>query len=116
MLETIPFIGNLTGSLLAVLMVVVQGGSNFMIMGVIIAYAAVQFIQSYIIQPLVVGKKVDINPLVTIAGLVLSELIWGIPGMVLAIPLMGILKIVFDNVEQLHPLGFLMGEVEKPKK
>ncbi|TKK71632.1 AI-2E family transporter [Ilyomonas limi] len=112
-LETVPFVGNITGTLLAILMTIVQGGSNTMIVGVIITYAAVQFIQTYLLEPLVVGKKVDINPLITIAGLVLAELIWGIPGMVLAIPLMGIAKIIFDNVEPLQPLGFLMGKVEK---
>lgn len=112
-LETVPFIGNITGTLLTMLMTIIQGGSNMMVLGIAVTYVTVQFLQTYILEPLVVGKKVDINPLITIAGLVLAELIWGIPGMVLAIPLMGIAKIIFDNIESLQPLGFLMGGVEK---
>jgi predicted PurR-regulated permease PerM len=112
-LETIPFIGNITGTLLTVLMAVAQGGGGSMVLGVIITYFTVQFIQTYFLETIIVGGGVNVNPLITIAGLIVGELIWGIPGMVLTIPLLGIAKIVFDNVEQLKPLGFLMGEVKK---
>lgn len=112
-LETIPFIGNLTGTLITVLMAVAQGGGGGMVLGVVITYFIVQFIQTYFLETLIVGGGVNVNPLITIAGLIVGELIWGIPGMVLTIPLLGIAKIVFDNVESLKPIGFLMGEVKK---
>ncbi len=112
-LETVPFIGNITGTLLTMLMTVVQGGSNMMVLGVLISYATVQFIQTYFLETLVVGEKVNINPLITIAGLIVGELVWGIAGMVLTIPLLGMAKIIFDNVEPLKPLGFLMGKVKE---
>lgn len=112
-LEIVPFVGNLVGSTLAVLMVIVQGGGTPMVLGVIISYATIQFIQTYILEPLVVGAEVNINPLFTIMALVVGELIWGLPGMVLAIPLLGILKIVFENVEDLHPYAFLIGDKKK---
>ena len=85
LLEIVPFIGNLTGNLLTVLMVIVQGGSTGMILAVLVTYAVIQFIQSYLLEPLVVGAGVNINPLFTIIILVVGELIWGIPGLVLAI-------------------------------
>ena len=113
LLEIIPFVGNLTGSLLTLLMVIAQGGAFSMILGVIITYAMVQFIQTYLLEPMVVGAGVNLNPLFTIIGLVLGELVWGIPGMVLAIPLLAITKIVFDNIEELKPYGFLLGEERK---
>jgi predicted PurR-regulated permease PerM len=109
LLEIVPFVGNLTGSLLTILSVVVQGGSTEMIIGVVITYALVQFLQTYILEPLVVGKGVSLNPLFTIAGIVLGELLWGISGMVLAIPMLGIVKIICDHVEPLKPYGFLIG-------
>ncbi len=86
-----------------------------MIIGILITYALVQFIQSYIIEPLVVGAEVNINPLITIMGIVLGELIWGIPGMILAVPFLGIIKIIGDNVQGLKPYGFVLGP-EKEKK
>lgn len=115
LLEIVPFVGNLTGNLLTVLMVVIQGGSSGMILGVLITYAIVQFLQTYILEPLVVGAEVNINPLFTIIILVAGELVWGIPGMVLAIPLLGIVKIICDHIEPLKPYGFLIGQEKKKK-
>jgi predicted PurR-regulated permease PerM len=82
----------------------------------LITYGTVQFLQTYLLEPLVVGKGVSINPLFTIAGIVGMELIWGIPGMVLAIPLLGITKIVCDHIEPLKPYGFLIGEEKKSRQ
>ncbi len=109
-LEIIPFVGNLAGTALTVLMVISQGGDNTMILSVIVTYLIVQFVQSYILEPLVVGSEVNINPLFTILVLILFELIWGIPGLILAIPMLGILKIVCDHVRPLKPYGFLIGK------
>lgn len=113
LLEIVPFVGNLTGNAITIVAVVMQGGSTSMIIGVLITYATVQFLQTYILEPLVVGKGVSINPLFTIAGIVGMELIWGIPGMVLAIPLLGITKIICDHIEPLKPYGFLIGQEKK---
>lgn len=87
-----------------------------MIIGVLITYVIVQFIQSYLLEPLVVGAEVNINPLFTILIIIAGETIWGIPGMILAIPVLGIIKIICDHVEPLKPYGFLIGEDKKPKK
>jgi predicted PurR-regulated permease PerM len=116
LLEIIPFVGNLIGNLLAVSMVIVQGGDTGMIVGVLATYLTVQFIQTYILEPLVVGAEVNINPLFTIIILVVGELVWGIPGMVLAIPLLGIVKIICDHIQVLKPYGFLIGQDKKEKK
>jgi predicted PurR-regulated permease PerM len=73
----------------------------------------VQFLQTYILEPLVVGAEVNINPLSTILVIVIGETLWGIGGMVLAIPLLGITKIICDHVESLKPYGYLIGEEKK---
>ena len=84
-----------------------------MVLGVFISYVIVQFIQTYFLETLVVGEKVNINPLLTIAGLIVGELVWGIAGMVLTIPLLGMAKIIFDNIKPLQPLGFLLGKAKQ---
>ncbi len=109
-LEIIPFIGNLTGTALTILMVISQGGDSAMILAVLATYAIVQFLQTYILEPLVVGSEVNINPLFTILALVFFELVWGIPGMILAIPMLGIVKIVCDHIKPLKPYGLLIGK------
>jgi predicted PurR-regulated permease PerM len=116
LLEIIPFVGNITGTSLTILMALTQGGGINMIIGILITYFIVQFIQTYILEPLVVGSEVNINPMFTIVGLIAGELIWGIAGMVLAIPLLGISKIICDHIPALHPYGFLIGEEKKSKK
>ncbi len=113
--ETVPFVGNLVGNSLAVLMAFTQGGGMPMVIGIIMMYGLIQFFQTYILEPLVVGTEVNINPLFTILGLVIGELVWGIPGLVLAIPLMGIVKIICDHIPSLKPYGYLMGWEKKKK-
>lgn len=115
-LEIIPFVGNLAGTAITVIMALIQGGGPEMVIGLLCVYALVQFIQTYLLEPLVVGTEVNLNPLFTIVALILGEVLWGIPGMVVAIPVLGIVKIVCDNVEELKPYGFLLGQEKGVKK
>lgn len=115
LLEIVPFVGNITGTTLTVLFSLAQGGGGGMVVGIIITYAIVQFVQTYVLEPLVVGAEVNINPLFTILVIVAGELVWGIGGMILAIPLLGIVKIICDHVESLKPYGFMIGK-ERGKK
>jgi predicted PurR-regulated permease PerM len=114
MLEIIPFIGNITGTGITIFVALVQGGGAGLIISIIITYAIIQFIQGWILEPLILGPQVKINPLFTILALVIGELIWGIPGVILAIPLTGMLKILCDHIEPLKPYGFLIGERKSP--
>jgi predicted PurR-regulated permease PerM len=116
LLEIVPFVGNLTGVGLTLLMSLAQGGSTNLLTGILITYAVVQFTQTYLLEPLVVGHQININPLFTIMGIVGGELLWGIAGMVLALPLLGIIKIICDRIEPLKPYGFLIGEEKKGEK
>lgn len=114
LLEIVPFVGNLIGNILTIMVSLAQGADMNVVIGILITYGLVQFIQSYILEPLVVGSEVSINPVFTIISIIAGEFIWGIAGMILAIPILGITKIVFDHVEPLKPFGFLIGE-EKEK-
>ncbi|WP_240186904.1 AI-2E family transporter [Pedobacter nanyangensis] len=114
LLEIVPFVGNLTGTAITVLAVLAQGG-NEKVWWVLLTYFIVQFIQTYILEPLVVGEQVNINPLFTIMAIVLGEMVWGIAGMILAIPLLGMVKIICDHHPDLQPYGFLIGP-ENPRK
>lgn len=114
LLEIIPFVGNLTGTCLTLLAVVAQGGDSKMMIGVLVVYGLVQFLQTYLLEPLIVGEQVNINPLFTILSIVLGEFIWGVAGMILAIPIFGIIKIICDRIPALKRYGFLLGP-ENPK-
>ena len=116
LLEIVPFVGNITGTSITILMAITQGGGSGMIIGILITYAIVQFLQTYLLEPLVVGSEVNINPLFTILVIIVGELLWGVAGMILAIPLLGIIKIICDHIPSLQPYGFLIGEEKKKKK
>lgn len=115
LLEMIPFVGNLTGSLLTILVSLAQGADSQVIVGIVIVYCIVQFTQTYLLEPLVVGSEVSVNPLFTILVIVVGEAVWGVPGMILALPALGVVKVICDHVEPLKPYGFLIGQ-EKEKK
>jgi len=115
LLEIVPFLGNLVGNLIAVLAVLAQGGDGRMVLGILGVYIVVQFLQTYILEPLIVGQQVNINPLFTIMALVAGELLWGVAGMALAIPVIGIVKIICDHIPALQPWGMVLGPA-RPRK
>lgn len=113
--EIVPFIGNITGTTLTVLVTALHGANPTTLGGIVITYGVVQFIQGWVLEPLILGPQVKINPLFTIIALVIGELIWGIPGIILAIPILAIFKILCDHITPLKPYGFLIGDIETPK-
>jgi len=115
LLEIVPYVGNITGTTLTLLVAMVHGASPIMLVGIVGTYGVVQFIQGWILEPLILGPQVRINPLFTIIALVLGQLIWGIPGVFLAIPIIAMVKIVCDHVDSLQPYGFLIGEIRSNK-
>jgi predicted PurR-regulated permease PerM len=116
MLEIVPYFGNISGTILTVLISVLHGADSSMVLGILIVYAIVQSIQGWVLEPLILGPQVKINPLFSVIALVLGQTLWGISGIILAIPLLGMVKIICDHVESLRPIGFLIGEVENPKR
>jgi predicted PurR-regulated permease PerM len=113
--EIVPFIGNIVGTTLTVLVTALHGGNPTILIGIVATYGVVQFIQGWVLEPFIVGSQVKINALFTIIALVIGELIWGIPGIILAIPILAIFKILCDHIEPLKPYGFLIGEIETNK-
>lgn len=105
----IPYVGNILGLFLAIGMSFLGGGSGQLI-GIVAIFSVVQFVESYILEPYVVGSKVDLNPVMVIVGVVLGGIVWGIMGMILAIPMLGILKVVCDHVGPLKPLAYMLDE------
>jgi predicted PurR-regulated permease PerM len=80
------------------------------ILGVIAVNVIVQIIDNNILVPMVINSKVEINAFVSIVGIIVGGSISGIAGMFLAIPVLAILKIIFDRIESLEPWGYLMGD------
>jgi predicted PurR-regulated permease PerM len=114
-LVLIPYFGISLGSLLPAAYALVTEDNPLKALGVIGVFLFVQTLEGNFITPYIVGSKVSINPLAAIIVLILWENVWGFPGLVLALPMTAILKVIFDAVESLNPYGFLIGEAEKPR-
>ncbi|MCR8561436.1 AI-2E family transporter [Mucilaginibacter sp. BJC16-A38] len=111
----IPYLGIFTALLLSTLITFATGTvtSAAWVAGSVLAIHA---IDSNFLLPTIVGSKVKLNALITFLGIILGEMIWGLSGMFLSIPIMAIFKIIFDRVESLKPWGYLMGGGNEEKK
>jgi predicted PurR-regulated permease PerM len=111
----IPYIGIWMGALLPILLSLITLSPSHAL-AVVAWVAAAQFIEANFITPLVVGSKVSMNPMVAMLALLCGELLWGIPGLILALPLTAVMKVIFDSIPSLEPYGFLLGEAPERTK
>lgn len=112
-LSLIPFIGNIIAFGLALVFGFLTTGETSVLIGIIITFTIVQFIESYILEPYVVGDKVNLHPFLVILSIIAGNMIWGVMGMILAIPVLGILNIIMNHVPPLHPFGYLLSTDKK---
>ena len=112
----IPYIGILIGSLFPALMSIITEDSAWYAVGVVGVMSFVQFLEGNFITPNIVGSKVSINPLAAIVMLLLGGQLWGLPGLILALPLTAILKVILDANRSTEPFGYLLGEPGKEVK
>ncbi|MDB5155379.1 MAG: family transporter [Mucilaginibacter sp.] len=104
----IPYLGIFTALFLSVLITFATGPiSNAIEVGV--SVIVIHAIDSNVLLPTIVGSKVRLNALITFLGILLGEMIWGLSGMFLSIPMMAIFKIIFDRIESMKPWGYLLG-------
>jgi predicted PurR-regulated permease PerM len=113
-LNLIPYVGALLGNIIGVLLTLTSSQELWPIFTVLITIAIVQFLDNNILMPRIVGSKVKINALATIVGVIVAGALAGVAGMFLSLPLMAVLKIVFDRTQTLKQWGVLLGD-EKPK-
>lgn len=112
--NVIPYIGILTALLIALLITFATMGSTEVLF-VLISGIVIHIIDGNYIMPKIVGSKVKINTLVALLGLVVGEMVWGIKGMFLSIPVIAIVKVIFDRVDGLKSWGMVLGEENTPE-
>ena len=110
LLNFIPYIGILIAGFLSIIATLTASPDLTLIIGVLIIVIIVQLIDNNLIVPLIVGSKVQINAFVSIVGIIVGGAIAGFSGMFLAIPIIAILKVIFDRIESLEPWGYLMSD------
>ena len=109
-LTVIPYFGIAIGALFPTLYTFLITNNVWLSIGVLIVFGIVQALEGNFITPYVMSSKVSLNPLVIIFGLLLGGFLWGALGMILSLPLMAIINIVLNEVEELKPFAILMSD------
>ncbi len=113
LLMLLPYIGIAIGSILPALFALATKDSALYALGVVAWFQVVQFLEGNIITPNIVGSKVSINPLMAIIGILLGGMLFGLAGLIIALPFIATLKVIFDSNPNMEAFGFLIGEPEK---
>ena len=109
-LNVIPYIGGIVAVALPMMVVMATKSSAWYAFYVMCSYYFIQLIDNNYIVPYIVASKVKINALFSIIVVFVGNAIWGITGMFLSIPLLAIVKLIFDHIESVKPWGFLLGD------
>jgi len=109
-MNLIPYVGVIFSSLLVVFYVLLTTDTIFYPLATLIMLWLIQLIENNLITPFVVGAKVSVNAFAVILAILIGAYIWGVSGMILFIPMVGILKISFERIPELAPYGFLLGD------
>lgn len=110
LLNIIPYIGVLIGGLISLLIAWLTTDSLFYPAMVLAWFIAVQLFDNHFLRIFILGSQVDLNPLATLIAAVTGGLLWGLPGIIIFIPLIAIVKVVCDHVDSLKPYGTLLGK------
>jgi putative permease len=96
----IPYIGPIAGLILALALTILNNPANLgvVLLWVTIVFILIQVIDNVVITPLVVSKSVDMHPLTVLVVVIIGGKIAGVPGMLLAVPLVGIIKVVISQL------------------
>jgi predicted PurR-regulated permease PerM len=115
LLTVIPYVGTVLGGLFPVMMALVTEDSLQPALLAAVVMFVIQTIDNYFIEPNIVGGEVNLSALTSIASILAGGMIWGVAGMILFLPMAGILKIICDHVESLQPIGFVIGDPDENK-
>lgn len=116
LLTIIPYVGSIIGGLFPFAVALVTEDSSsiaFAALGVIVV---IQAIDNYFIEPYIIGGEVNISAFFTILIFIIGGLLWGVAGMILFLPMLGVAKIVFDAVPGLQVYGYLIGDQQEGKQ
>ncbi len=109
MLSFIPYFGTLVSGIIPFTFSLLISSNPYVPLLIVLYFWAITFVDHNILIPTIIGGNVHLNPLITILSIIAAGTIWGIPGMIIIIPTIGVVKIVCDNVEGLEPYGYVLG-------
>lgn len=111
LMNVIPYVGIIIGFVGVIIFTLVTSGPTTALFALVM-FIIVQISVNNILGPRIAGGKISVNSLSAILAIIIGGLIWGIVGMILALPILGLIKIICDTVPNLQPVGYLLGDKE----
>jgi AI-2 transport protein TqsA len=108
LLNYIPTLGSIIATAMPVLLAAFYFGTIGPAIGILALLMTMNIILGNAVEPRLMGKGLGLSPLLVLFSLFFGSWLWGIPGMILAVPILAVLKIIFDNVPALKALGAVM--------
>ncbi|MGB8705285.1 MAG: AI-2E family transporter [Gillisia sp.] len=109
-LTLIPYLGNIIGYIIAIVFGYISSSDPMIFVWITLTFSVAQFVETYIINPFIIGDKVDLHPFFVIVVIIVGDMMWGIIGMVLAVPLASILTIILLHIKETKEIGLLLSK------
>jgi predicted PurR-regulated permease PerM len=105
----IPYFGNVIGGAMTLLFALLTQDSEVIAIRILAFVFIVHFFENNLLSPYIVGNNIRLNPFIIIIGLIAGAMIWGVPGMLVTIPFLAMLKIILKSIPHLEPYAYLLG-------
>lgn len=115
LITVIPYLGPLISGFLPILFSVIFFDDIHKIAVFALIVITIQLIESYVLEPMIMGKQIKLNPLVVLIMIVIGGMVWGLAGMILFVPMFAMFKIISAHTSSLKPVGFLIGDSGEKK-
>jgi len=112
-LTFIPYFGIMVGSLLPITVAWVTYNSIWYPIGIIAIFAVVQYLEANVIFPLAVSNRLNVNTFVMLVAIFVGGVLWGLAGMILFVPFVGIAKLIADHNPKWKTVSMILGVTEK---
>jgi predicted PurR-regulated permease PerM len=109
LVNIIPYLGTIITCVLTALITLTTNSPSTVLWSVI-SIIIIHMIDTNILMPKIMASRVNINALASIVGVIIGSFLWGLPGTFMAMPIMAMMKVVFEEVSPLRPFAVLMGD------
>ncbi|PWJ13252.1 AI-2E family transporter [Jannaschia seohaensis] len=111
-LNFVPFVGAVVGALVVAVIAFVEWGSLWTALLICATYYALTAIEGQLVTPTLVGQRLRLNVVAVFLAVAFFAWIWSVMGMVVAVPMLIVVKVVCDSVPRLRRIGLFLGDAE----
>lgn len=108
-LNFIPFLGHIASFCVIGMVALMSFGDLEAALIPPAVYAGLAFVEGQFVTPAIVARRLTLNPVAVLVALIFWGWLWMIPGMLLAVPMLAVPKILCDHIRPLRPIGEFLG-------